>query len=220
MKYGRTFPLWRATARDWDAYVRAPYLAALSDGSLPRATFHEYLAQDYRFLIHFSRAWGLGVAKAGSPDEMRACAKMVHALLDTELSLHVELCGQAGIPESALIATEESPGTLAYTRFVMDAGYTGGFLELLAALAPCIFGYGEIGARLKAGEYAPAYAPWIETYGGEKYQELCHTTAAFLDRAVADRLGDAPERLPVWDDLSRIFAAASTLEAGFWPRME
>ncbi|MCJ8138995.1 TenA family protein [Falsirhodobacter halotolerans] len=219
MSYGRTFPLWRDMAADWDAYTRAPFLAALADGSLPHATFHDYLAQDYRFLIHFSRAWGLGVAKAGSPAEMRACARMVHALMDTELSLHVDLCGKAGIPEAALIATEECAGTLAYTRFVMDAGYSGGFLDLLAALAPCIFGYGEVGARLMAGRYAPAYAPWIEAYGGAEYQDLCRSMAALLDRAVTDRLGDTPAAVPVWRDLGRTFATATTLEAGFWPRL-
>ena len=148
MSYGRTFALWRAAAPDWDAYTRHGFVQALGDGSLPRAAFLTYLVQDYLFLIQFSRAWALAVVKAGDLQEMRACSATVHALLDQEMALHVQTCAAAGIDTAAMLATPEAVGNMAYTRYVLEAGYSGDFLDLLAALLPCVLGYGEIGARL------------------------------------------------------------------------
>ncbi|MFT5969431.1 MAG: thiaminase/transcriptional activator TenA [Yoonia sp.] len=40
----------------------------------------------------------------------------------------------------------------------------GDFLDLMAALAPCVMGYGEIGVRLAAEKSADTlYAAWIDT---------------------------------------------------------
>ena len=215
--YGRSFAAWRATAEGWDDYVRHPFVQGLGNGTLPRAGFLRYLVQDYRFLIHFSRAWALGAAKAGTLAEMRACIATVDALVNHEMPLHIRLCAEAGISPEALEAAPEASQNLAYTRYVLEAGYSGDFLDLLAALAPCVLGYGEIGLRL-ATEAAPdtPYADWIATYAGEDFQQTCREVGALLDTAVARRLGDAPEALPRWDELARRFATATRLEVAFW----
>ncbi len=215
--YGRSFALWRAAAgAPWRAYTRHPFVEGLGDGTLPRADFLTYLRQDYLFLIHFARAWSLAVVKAGTLAEMRAASATVQALLDGEMALHVGICEAAGIPRATLETTEEAPQTLAYTRYVLEAGYSGDFLDLLAALAPCVLGYGEIGARLIGQGGDTPYRDWIATYGGAEYQQLCRQTGALIDRAVADRLGPAPETLPRWRDLAHRFATATRLEAAFW----
>ena len=66
MSYGTCFPRWREGAPAWEAYVHAPFVHSLANGSLPRGTFLTYLAQDYLFLVHFARAWSLAVTKAGT----------------------------------------------------------------------------------------------------------------------------------------------------------
>ena len=216
--YGRCFAAWRAACADqWQAYTHHPFVEGMRDGTLPRAAFLTYLVQDYRFLVHFSRAWALGIVKAATLDEMRACSATVHALVDGEMALHVGICAAAGIAEVELEAVEEAPENLAYTRYVLESGYSGDFLDLLAALAPCVLGYGEIGLRL-AAEAAPdtPYADWIATYAGEDFQQTCREVGALLDAAVARRLGDAPETLPRWDELARRFATATRLEVAFW----
>lgn len=215
--YGRSFADWRSHAGGhWQEYTRHNFVETLGDGTLPEAAFLTYLRQDYLFLIHFSRAWSLAVVKAQGLSEMRAASDMVQALLHHEMSLHVALCGQAGITREALEATEEAPSNLAYTRYVLETGYSGDYLDLLAALAPCVFGYGEIGARLIAQRQPTPYRAWIETYGGPEYQALCHATGAMIDRAVADRLGPEPQQLPKWQSLRTIFRTATRLEVGFW----
>lgn len=217
MSYGTTFPLLRAAAgHHWPAYTEHAFVAGLGDGTLPEDAFLHYLRQDYVFLIHFSRAWALAVTKGETIAEMRHCAATVHALVDHELSLHIDICARAGITEAELFATEERIENLAYTRFVLDAGHSGDFLDLLVALAPCVMGYGEIGTRLLAAGSDGPYRQWIETYGGDDYQEVCHAAGALIDGAIARRLGDDPTASPRWASLCKRFTTATRLEVGFW----
>ena len=216
MSYGSIFPKWRdAAGQNWSAYTDHDFVRGLKDGSLPRAAFLHYLVQDYVFLIHFSRAWALAVTKAETVEEMRLCAGTVNALINEEIALHIKTCAEAGISEDQLFAAEERPENLAYTRYVLDAGHSGDFLDLMAALAPCVMGYGEIGARL-IQDHAEPYAEWIQTYGSADYQGVCHEVGALLDAAVARRLGDDPEASPRWAHLSARFDMATKLEVSFW----
>ena len=140
---------WRqAAGANWQAYTDHAFVRGLANGSLPQASFHYYLIQDYIFLIHFTRAWAMAVVKSESLNEIKIAAATVDALINKEMSLHVETCRQVGILEQQLYAAEEAMENLAYTRFVMDAGLSGDFLDLMAALAPCIFGYAEIGKTI------------------------------------------------------------------------
>ena len=133
------------------------------------------------------------------------------------MALHLRICAAEGIGAAALEAAEEAPENLAYTRYVLEAGYSGDFLDLLAALAPCVLGYGEIGLRL-ARDAAPdtPYRDWIDTYAGDEFQATCREVGGLSDGAVGRRLGDTPEALPRWGELSARFATATRLEVGFW----
>lgn len=215
--YGRAFTLWREAAKPaWDAYTRHAFVAGLADGSLPRPAFINYLRQDYVFLFHFARAWALAAAKAETLDEMRLAAATVAGLAEGEMALHVALCGREGIGPEALAATEEAPENLAYTRYVLEAGYSGDLLDLLAALAPCVLGYGEIGARLTKEAGETPYREWIDTYAGDDYQAVCRDVGALIDAAAERRLGRDFAAAPRWERLAARFRDATRLEVGFW----
>ena len=213
-----TFAGWRAAAsKEWQAYTRHEFVKRLGDGSLERSAFLHYLVQDYVFLIHFSRAWALAVVKSESLEEMKTAAGTVDALVNHEMQLHVKICAEAGIDEEQLFTAQEDFENLAYTRYVMDAGLSGDFLDLLAALAPCVFGYGEIGTQLKQSAVAGTpYQDWIDTYAGDEYQDVCRSVGAMLEGAVAHRLGDAHQDSPRWRTLCGRFETATRLEVGFW----
>lgn len=216
--YGETFALWRAGCADqWREYTHHSFVEGLRDGTLPRRAFLHYLVQDYVFLIHFARAWSLGVVKAGTLEEMKVCARTVNALVNHEMALHVNICAAEGIDEATLFAATEEFENLAYTRYVMDAGLQGDFLDLMAALAPCCFGYGEIGLRL-VGSVAPdtPYRGWIDTYADGDYQNVMRTVGQMMDAAIARRLGSDPEHAPRWAQLQERFTTATRLEVAFW----
>ena len=105
--------------------------------------------------------------------------------------------------------------TTAYTRFVLDCGQRGDLLDLLVALAPCVVGYGEIGARLgrdvATKREGNVYLPWIEMYAGEEYQGVSEAACAQLDQVGAARGSDAR-----FASLAKTFDQATRLEIGFW----
>lgn len=216
MRYGNTFAVWRDNTPAWPAYSLHQFVRGLGDGTLPHDAFLHYLKQDYIFLIHFSRAWALAITKADTVEEMRLAAGTVNGLINEEIKLHIKNCTEAGIDESTLLATQERQENLAYTRYVLDAGHSGDLLDLLAALAPCVMGYGEIGSHLAATKSSDVYAEWINTYASPEYQQVCKDVGVLIDGAVARRLGANPMTSPRWTVLQARFAMATQLEVSFW----
>lgn len=213
--YGRAFGLMRtAAAEPWTAYTHHAFVEGLRDGTLPRAAFLHYLRQDYVFLLHFARSWALVFAKSDRMSEMALASSIAHGLLNGKMPLHVAICGREGITEAMLQDTPESPANMAYTRFVQATGYAGDMLDLLAALAPCVFGYGQIG--LAHADSGGPYGEWTATYGGADYQRVCHDVGALIDAALEARLGPDWPALPRAQTLARHFTQATQLEVGFW----
>jgi thiaminase/transcriptional activator TenA len=204
-----------AAGGDWHAYTRHEFVRLLARGDLPEAAFRRYLVQDYLFLVHFARAWGLAVYKSETLAEMRRAQALVAATLDVEIGLHVEYCRGWGLSEAAMAAEPEARETIAYTRFVLDRGLAGDRLDLEAALAPCMIGYAEI-ARERMADPATRrdgnpYREWLDMYAGGEYQDLARDMAAALDEQFARRGGEG--RFP---SLAASFATAARLEADFW----
>lgn len=202
-------------AEDWRRYTEHAFVRQLARGTLPEAAFRQYLIQDYLFLIQFARAYALAAYKSDALPDLRQAAAGMAAILDVEMGLHIQYCAGWGISEAGLARAPEAPACMAYTRFVLERGAAGDLLDLHAALAPCILGYGEIGARLAADPATVRdgnpYAAWIDMYAGADYQAVAQAEKAFLDDLMARRGG--PGRL---DSLLDTFAKATRLEADFW----
>lgn len=205
---------------DWARFTRHRFVEDLAAGTLDPAAFRYYLVQDYRFLVHFSRAWALVAVKSEDVDDIKSAASLVHTLIDDELKLHIETCAGWGLSHDELKATPEDPANAAYTRFVLERGFAGDLADLLVALMPCVIGYAEIGARL---DRDPAtvrdgnpFAAWIATYAGDDYRSGAGAAADQLERVLARRLGSAPWIHDRWRELAATFHTATRLEIGFW----
>lgn len=204
-----------AAAADWSAYVEHDFVRQMGDGSLPQAAFRTYLAQDYLFLIQFARAYALATYKSRTLADMRAAKAGLSAILDLEMDLHIRLCGRWGLSAEDLEAAPEHQATVAYTRYVLDCGQSGDLLDLHVALAPCVIGYAEIGARLAAA-IGPAlaghpYREWIGEYAGEAFQQVARDARRHLDELAARAMTERR-----FADLAALFGKASRLEADFW----
>jgi len=204
-----------AAGGGWHAYTRHEFVLRLAGGDLPEAAFRRYLVQDYLFLLHFARAWGLAIYKSDMLSEMRRAQSLVAATLDVEIGLHIEYCRSWGLSEAAISAEPEALETVAYTRFVLDRGLADDRLDLEVALAPCVIGYAEI-ARERMADPATKrdgnpYREWLDMYAGAEYQDLAGEAAAALDEQFARRGGEG--RFPT---LAASFATATRLEADFW----
>lgn len=205
----------RSAPGAWDAYTRHEFVSGMADGTLPEAAFRHYLGQDYLFLIHFARAYGLAVYKSDRLEDMRAASAVISGILDVEMDLHVKYCADWGLSEAEMAALPEDPACMAYTRFVLERGMAGDVLDLHVALAPCVVGYGVIGARLAADPATKRdgnpYLAWIEMYAGEEYQDVAKGAAVHLEELAARRGGEAR-----FGELAKTFEAATVLERDFW----
>lgn len=204
----------QAALPNWNSYIDHPYIRFLVRNQLPDGAFQRYLVQDYLFLIQFARAQALAVFKSKKLSDMRKSHASLSAILDVELDLHVRVCAGWGLSAADLENADEHDATVAYTRFVLDAGMGGDLLDLQTALAPCVIGYAEIANRIVADVRAVpghAQADWVEEYAGEAYQDV----AAAARRALNDLAegGLSPARLR---QLEKTFAKACDLEASFW----
>ena len=204
-----------ANAEVWRDYTEHPFVMALGDGSLSETAFRHYLIQDFIFLRHFARAYGLAAYKSDSLDEIRAASHGLQAIVNIEIGLHETYCADWGVNSATLEGAREDSATLAYTRYVLERGMAGDLLDLYVALAPCVVGYGEIGARLMTDQRTRLkgnrFAAWIEMYGGENYQTISAEAVHLLDRVGKARGAD--KRIMA---LRRTFGEATRLETAFW----
>jgi thiaminase/transcriptional activator TenA len=97
-----------AAGATWAAYTRHEFVLRLARGDLPEAAFRRYLVQDYLFLMHFARAWGLAIYKSDTLAEMRRAHSLVGATLDIEIGLHIEYCRLWGLTEAAMAREPEA----------------------------------------------------------------------------------------------------------------
>ena len=86
MAYGEIFyNLRKKNLSNWLLYTQHKFLKKLSEGTLKKDYFLNYLKQDYLFLIQFSKAWSLAVLKSDNLDEMKISASTVNDLINFEM---------------------------------------------------------------------------------------------------------------------------------------
>ena len=218
MSYGQVFNLLKEkNLKNWLLYTKHDFVNLLSSDSLEEKYFLNYLIQDYLFLIQFSKAWSLAVLKSDTLEEMKIAANTVNDLINFEMELHIKLCGSYNISKNDLESANEENENIAYTRYVLELGYSGDFLDLLSALAPCVLGYGEIGMNGKNLKIkTPMYQNWIDTYSSDEYQDVCKNVANLIDQAFLLRLGSDYVNTYKWNKVNKIFNKATLLEIDFW----
>ncbi|MDG1883001.1 MAG: TenA family protein [Alphaproteobacteria bacterium] len=218
MSYGQVFNLLKEkNLKNWLLYTKHDFVNLLSSDTLEEKYFLNYLIQDYLFLIQFSKAWSLAVLKSDTLQEMKIAANTVNDLINFEMELHIKLCGSYNISKNDLESANEENENIAYTRYVLELGYSGDFLDLLSALAPCVLGYGEIGINGKNFKIkTPMYKKWIDTYSSDEYQDVCKNVANLIDQAFLLRLGSDYVNTYKWNKVNKIFNKATLLEIDFW----
>jgi thiaminase/transcriptional activator TenA len=192
--------LWAANADLAAAALTHPFVRALADGSLPRASFAGYVAQDAFFLEAFARGYALGVVHSRDRVALETFADLLAGVRE-ELRLHDTYAARWGID---LAAVEPAPATLAYTDFLVATAATGGLGVTCAAMTPCMRLYAYLGRSL-SGAAAETYAEWVTTYADPGFEEL----AATLERLLDTHARDTPQ-------LRRAYRRAMSLEVAFF----
>jgi thiaminase/transcriptional activator TenA len=203
--------LWASAGPIYERILEHPFLAGLTDGTLPMERFQFYVKQDSLYLREYARCLALASAKASSGFWCEMFAAHAQSALNVERSLHEAYFASWGLTPSDLEAAPPTPTTLAYTSYLLRVAGTGSFEELLGAILPCYWIYWEVGkALIRRGSPNPTYQRWIDAYASEQFAAAVQRVLDATDRASAD----LPEsRL---DPIRRHYLTASRYEWMFW----
>ncbi|MBA3619778.1 MAG: TenA family protein [Actinomycetota bacterium] len=174
--------LWADNADLADAALQHGFVRGLADGSLPRQTFADYVAQDAFFLECFARGYALGVARSRDRMTLDAFADLLAGVRE-ELHLHADYAERWTVD---LAAVEPAPATLAYTDFLLATASLGGIGLICAAMTPCMRLYAHLGQRLAAEGASGPYEEWVTTYASSAFEALAARLETLLDEHARD----------------------------------
>jgi thiaminase/transcriptional activator TenA len=197
----------------WEELHRHPFIRGLAAGTLPPDTFRFYIEQNLQYLPEYARTIATAASKAGDLRTMRLFADDLRNILENEIPENEELLrrvielGAGDLGGAAGMA----PANVAYTGFLVSTAVQGTPLEVMAAILPCTWSYGDIGARLapEAREH-PVYAEWVRFFGSPEYSEIVARMRGDFE-LLADELSETTIAR-----LSALFTAIVRLERGFW----
>ena len=203
--------LWDGVSDIYAAIVAHPFLAGMTDGSLPADAFIFYVIQDALYLRRYTQALAAVATRAPDAEQTEMFARHAAGIVAVEMSLHEALLTDMGIDPAAVDAAEEAPTTLAYNSYLLASTQGGSYAEGVGTVLPCYWIYGEVGKLLlRRGSPNPRYQRWIDTYGGEEFDTEVREVIA-----VIDKLG--PEQSPAEQQrVRRQFRTTSRYEWMFW----
>ena len=198
---------------EWSTLAEEPFVRELAAGELAPERFRFYIEQNLQYLPQYARVMALGAAKSRDERELGIFAAALRQVIDVELPENralLERVVQAGAPDRGG-AREAAPANLAYTSWLLAIAFSGGPVEILAAVLPCTWSYGAIGRQLTAGAADhPVYRPWLSFFGSDEYDAVVERMRGDLDDLVADSRAAELQRL------AGIFKTGVRFEHGFW----
>jgi thiaminase/transcriptional activator TenA len=199
--------------RIWAGLHDHPFIVELAAGSLPPDTFRFYLEQNLQYLPEYARAIAAGAAKAEDLATMRLFARDLDNILENEIPENEELLRRVVDLGARDLGGAEgmAPANVAYTGFLVSTSIQGGPLEISAAILPCTWSYGDIGAMLapRVREH-PVYAEWVRFFGSPAYGEIVARMRSDFEELAAEADEATLARL------SALFTTSVRLERGFW----
>jgi len=194
----------------WSALAEHPFVRELAAGQLEPDRFRFYVEQNLLYLSQYARVMALGAAKSRDERELELFASALRQVIDVELPENRALRDRVvelGAADRGG-ARGPAPANLAYTSWLLSVAFTGGPVEILAAVLPCTWSYGAIGRELApAAAEHPVYREWLGFFAGDEYAGVVERMRADVDElADGARLGE----------LAGIFRTGVRFERGFW----
>jgi thiaminase/transcriptional activator TenA len=167
----------------WRAIFAHPFLQELQAGTLPMDRFIYFILQDYRYLLDFAQVLCLGGAKSPELKTLEIFTRHALIAMEVERTFHASFGKGLGLSQSQLDQTAKAPVTEAYTRHLQAVARGGSLAEIVAAVLPCYWIYGEVGKRLyRSRPRRPKiYREWIETYASESYWKPVREQIRLID---------------------------------------
>ena len=169
-----------------------PFVRGLGDGTLDRAVFLRYLAQDALYLRDYARVLADASRLAPTSAEQAFWAGCAQGSITGELQLH-----ESWLTDDAVRATDPDPVTTGYLDHLLATAARGDYRILIAALLPCFWIYQDVGERLHALSHPEhPYRSWLDTYADPAFAASTRTAVDIVTRCAA--ASDDTTRIAMW----------------------
>lgn len=206
-----TQKLWSDTADLQEGIRTMPFNAELAQGTLPPATFREYIIQDAHYLEGFARALALAASQGPDADSIAQLAGSANGAIAVERQLHAEYMGMFGVSPADFAATPPSRACDHYVSFLIRSAAVDPFPVAVAALLPCFWIYQRVGSAIHAEAATDhPYRAWIDTYASDDFAAAVQAMLDLTDRLA--RAADAKMR----EAMQMAFQRSSWHEWMFW----
>ena len=198
--------------RIWRAIDAHPFLCELHAGTLPMNRFIYFILQDYVYLLDFAQVLAQGAAKSPDLETLELFCRHALGAVEVERSFHASFGKSLGLTRGQLDEVRKGPMTQAYIGHLQSVARGGTLGEIVAAVLPCYWIYGEVGKRLYKNRprQPKIFREWIEIYASETFWRPVREQIQLMDRLGAKAKG-SDKRL-----MAEHFILSSRYEYLFW----
>lgn len=198
----------------WEAYTNHDFVRQIADGILDINKFKFFIEQDYSYLVDYGRVHCIAGSKAPELENMEEELVIVGRIRE-EMGQHEQRLKEVfGVKDDSYFKTIERGTALNnYSRYFNDIARRGSWEELVAALTPCMMGYGAAAMKFKnnvKAEKGGMYDEWINIYSCENYEDGMRLGEKILNHIAERSSAEELERL------AKIYGEVCALEAQFW----
>lgn len=160
--------VWEKTIKVVEAEVNHPHLQELAAGTLPIEKFRFQVKQNYKYLLQYTRAIAIAIAKSPDYSLMKRYRSYLDEVMDNEIPFyHKHYKEILGIGLEELDQTIMACIKRSYTSHELACSWEGDLAMLTISLLPCAVCYNEVAKRLIKICQAPQgsiYREWINMY--------------------------------------------------------
>lgn len=202
----------RRAEKIWRAIETHPFLRELHAGNLPMDRFTYFILQDYVYLLDFAQVLCQGGAKSPDLETLELFCRHALGAVEVERSFHASFGKTLGLSRKQLDAVAKGPTTRAYIDHLQSVAQSATLGEIVAAVLPCYWIYGEVGRRLYRNRPSKpkVYRQWIETYASDEFWKPVREQIQLMDKLGAAASGGQKKRM------AEHFILSSRYEFMFW----
>ncbi len=202
----------RHAEKIWRAIEDHPFLRELYAGTLPMDRFTYFILQDYVYLLDFAQVLCQGGAKSPNLETLELFCRHALGAVAVERGFHASFGKSLGLSREQLDGVSKGPTTQAYIDHLQAVARDRTLAELVAAVLPCYWIYGEVGRRLyKNRPTKPIiYRQWIETYASDAFWQPVREQIQLLNKLANAASSGEKKRM------AENFILSSRYEFLFW----
>jgi thiaminase (transcriptional activator TenA) len=207
-----TIQLRHRADRIWQAIDAHPFLRELHAGTLPMNRFTYFILQDYVYLLDFAQVLCQGGGKSPNLETLDLFCRHALGAVEVERTFHASFGQSLGLSRKQLDAVPKGPMTQSYIGHLQSVARSGSLGELVAAVLPCYWIYGEVGRRLYRNrpQKPKIYRQWIETYASDEFWQPVREQIHLMDRIAVAASSDEKKLMTAH------FMLSSRYEFMFW----